>query len=109
MKITVTSYMVNEYGYDSERSQDMEAISGEIKNSISQLGDFEGQSEDATFNRDIHCPSDYLSIIRMAYEAGKAGESLDVEFIEKKEEYIYIFTITCIIVNSVCAKFAHTH
>lgn len=87
MKITINTYLSDDgYGTEYERREEIIATQNDIKESIHQLGDFEGCSEDATFGRDIAKPSHYLRIIEMAYEAGKNNEHLEISRMMIKEE-----------------------
>lgn len=88
MKITINTYLSDDgYGTEYQRREEIIAISNDIRESIHQLGDFDGCSEDATFGRDIVKPSHYLKIIEMAYEAGKNNEPLEISRMIIKEEY----------------------
>ena len=45
-----------------------------------------GEPEDAVFFRDLEGAYRIEDLMRLAYEAGKRGESYDFEFIDEKDE-----------------------
>jgi len=46
----------------------------------------EGEPEDMYLFRDLSDAYSVASLVRLAYEAGKAGEDFEYEFIEEKDE-----------------------
>lgn len=72
MKMTVTTRMGE---YDSESRIEVELESQDDKKTFS-IG--EGETEDMYLFRDLSDALKVPDIIRMAYEAGKAGEELEI-------------------------------
>jgi len=78
MIIEITSLLDKlEIFYD--RAEKMVAQYGGEKLTVEQWGDFDGMQEQAIFIRMLRRPKDYLGIIKMAYEAGKNGDILEIK------------------------------
>lgn len=83
MKVTETHEFYNS-DHDDASQVIVEVIrdNGE-KNSVS-IG--EGQPEDMYLFRDLSDAYSVFSLVKLAYEAGKAGEEFEYKFIEEKDE-----------------------
>lgn len=53
---------------------------------VSTVSIGEGESEDMYLFRDLSGAYSISDLVKMAYEAGKAGEELEYEFIEEKDD-----------------------
>lgn len=81
MKLKIT-YNTN---HDDFGNQTMIAESNGKKIEIFQR-EFYDCAEDALFFRDLTPPLTYVDVIKMAYDAGKAGEPFEYEFTQINDE-----------------------
>lgn len=79
MKVNVIEYYTEEYGFERQTSLSIE-IDGETVFGINELCDC---PEDATFGRDLSDCNNIPELLRRAYEAGKAGEFFEIEYIQE--------------------------
>ncbi|MEH7464609.1 hypothetical protein V7166_21870 [Bacillus thuringiensis] len=78
MKVT----LIHGTNWNDEERLEFE-INGSCMFSIRSLSEC---PEDATLGRDLNFVYDIEDYIKMAYEAGKAGEPLEIEHIDEDEE-----------------------
>lgn len=74
MKVKLISTIENEYGFDETTCYCIETPSGRFR-----LYNLNECPEDATLNRDLSGIYSVPSMLREAYEAGLAGETLEFE------------------------------
>ena len=83
MKVTET----HEY-YNSDHDGASNVIVEVIRDNgdVSTVSIGEGESEDMYLFRDLSDAYSISDLVKMAYEAGKAGEEFEYEFIEEKDD-----------------------
>lgn len=82
MKIEVTNGPNNYEGYQSYQHIKVTSNSKETELWMYNLNDC---PEDACFERDLVDSSDIVRFMEIAYEAGKNGEKLELEYIDSKD------------------------
>ena len=80
MKITETITIDSEY-----TNTISVAIKIETETKTQRMFFREGEPEDMTFGRDLSDVFSITEMLKLAYEAGKRGEELNMEFIEEEE------------------------
>lgn len=83
MKVIETHEFYNS-DHDGASQVTVEVIRDNGENSSVSIG--EGEPEDMYLFRDLSDAFNVEFLIRLAYEAGKAGEEFEYEFIEEKDE-----------------------
>ena len=79
MKVKVTEGYTEEYGFERQTSLYIE-IDGKRVFRIYELCDC---PDDATFGRDLSDCNNIPELLRRAYEAGKAGDSFEIEYAQE--------------------------
>lgn len=82
MKVTETHCIRGEYNGKGSLTVTVEDDAGNRKSVDIRAG----EPEDAVFFRDLNGAYAIADAIKLAYEAGKRGESLEYEFIDESEE-----------------------
>ena len=74
--------------YNSDHDEASEVIVQIIRNNgeSKSVSIGEGEPEDMYLFRDLSGAYSIANLVKMAYEAGKAGEELEYEFIEERDE-----------------------
>lgn len=84
MKITETFKNATGPHYDNAGPWELEIVTDSgVKDELSVN---EGEPEDNSFGRDLSFVFSIIDLLRIAYEAGKAGEEFNYTYVEKKEE-----------------------
>ena len=79
MKVKVTEDYTEEYGFERQTSLSIE-IDGKTVFGINELYEC---PEDATFGRDLSDCNRIPELLRKAYEAGKAGDNFEIEYVQE--------------------------
>ena len=83
MKVVETHEFYNS-DHDGASQVIVEVIRDNGENSSVSIG--EGEPEDMYLFRDLGGAYSIFDLVKLAYEAGKAGEEFEYEFIEEKDE-----------------------
>ena len=80
-KVTVSEYKRDEYGFDMLISQTIITNKGKRFT----LRDLTECPEDASFSRDIPNASEVISLMKLAYQAGKDGLKFETKYVKEDE------------------------
>lgn len=72
----------NNEGNDDNEYRDFYSIDASRENSFLNLEFADGEVEDGNLSRSFSAVYNIMDLVKMAYEAGKAGEQLDVVDVE---------------------------
>lgn len=81
MKVQVSEYYTEEYGFNRQTSLVIKIDNKQVF-SVNELCEC---PEDATFGRELSDCNNIPELLRKAYEAGRTGDTFEVEYIEEDE------------------------
>ncbi|MCG7407731.1 hypothetical protein MH117_09875 [Paenibacillus sp. ACRRX] len=86
MKLIEARCVRKEYGYETGKGSVRVKLVDDVGNAIKSASIYAGESEDATFYRDLDGAFNIADLVKVAYEAGKRGETLEYEFVDESED-----------------------